>query len=93
MTVNLDPLRDHIQLIRWCKTRRAELRELEDNARAEIEATLGDDEEGTLDGEVAVKWTRFKKRQFDQAALKSGEPQIAEEYTKLVEARRFEVIE
>lgn len=91
--VNLNALRAHVELLIWAKQRKAEIKDIEANSRSEIEAAMGDAEIGTLDGEEAIHWTTYKKRQFKQAALRAEHPELAEEYTELVEQRKFEVLD
>lgn len=90
--VDLEKVRDQVELLRWVAAREKELKEVKARARGIVEDALGGAEVGTLDGETAVTWSKFKKRQFDKAALESEHPDIVAEYTKLVESSRFEVL-
>jgi predicted phage-related endonuclease len=90
---NLDPIRGQIEILRFVKARKAELKELEDRARAAVEAAMGDDDEGTLDGTVAITWKTFKRRQLDQAALAKAHPNLVEEFKVPKSVRRFEVLD
>ena len=56
-----------------------------------VEAALGDNDAGTVDGELAVTWRRQKRKALNQKALKEHEPEIAESYYETTEVRRFEV--
>ena len=89
--MNLDKLRAQIEILRMVKKKKADLKLLEDNAKAAIQHELGEHEIGELDGRIAVTWKHFKKRKFQQAKLKEDHPEIAEAYTELAEERRFEV--
>lgn len=93
MTKNLDHLRPQIDVLRFCKNRKAELKALEDTARAAVEAALGDDEEGTLDGEPAIRWPTFKQHVLDQKALKDDHPEIIEDFMTTIVKRRFSVLD
>jgi predicted phage-related endonuclease len=92
-TVNLNEQRVQILLLRWCKTRKAEIADVERQARAAIEEALGDNESGTVDGELAVTWKTHKRRALDQKALKESHPELVEEFTAINDVRRFEVID
>jgi len=89
---DLDSVRAQVAVLVHCKTKRAELKELEDRARAAVEDAMGEDENGSLDGEPVIRWSHSKRRQLDQKALRDKEPEIAEEYTTTVNVRRFEVL-
>lgn len=91
-SVNLDALRVQIEILRSIKARKAELKELEDNHRGAVEDAMGDADTGTLDGEVAIRWGRYKKRTLDQKALADEHPRLVEEFKKTSEVRRFEVV-
>ncbi len=91
--VDLDSVRDHVQILKWAKARIAEVKELEKNARDAIEEALGDNEIGQLDGETVITWTTHKKRQFQQAKMKEDHPDLVEAYTELVEARQFKLVD
>jgi predicted phage-related endonuclease len=93
MATNLDPIRGQIEILRFVKARKAELKELEDRARAAIEAAMGDAEEGTLDGKVAITWKTAKRRSLDQKALARDHPDLVEEYKTVSPYRRFEVVD
>jgi len=90
--VQLDELKAQYAILEYCRGKRAELDEMAENARAAIEAALGDNEEGTIDGRVAVRWKRFTRRSLDIKALKDAEPDTYESYTKISETRRFELV-
>jgi predicted phage-related endonuclease len=92
-SVNLDSLRAQVEILRHCKQRKGELKELEDNARGAIEEAMGEADTGTLDGSVAVVWKRHKRRSVDQKALGKAHPEIVEEFRKTTEVRQFEVVE
>ena len=92
-TVNLDEQRSAVTLLRWCKERKKEIADVEAKARAEVEAALGDNEAGTLDGNLAVTWRSQKRRTLNQKALKEAHPILVEEFTAPTEVRRFEVID
>jgi len=89
---DLESVRAQVAILVHCKLKKAELKDLEERARAAVEDALGEDENGALDGEPVIRWGHSKRRQLDQKALRDKEPEIAEEYTSLVETRRFEVL-
>jgi len=91
MAVDLDQLRWAVETLRWTKTRKQELKELEEKARDAIEEALGHDTEGILDGDVAVTWRYHKRTALDQQALKTTFPDIYEVCRRTTEVRRFEV--
>ncbi len=93
VTKRLDNVRASVEILRFAKARKKELKELEDQARAAIEAEMGNDDEGTLDGEVAITWKTFKRRQLDQAALAKAHPNLVEEFKVPKSVRRFEVVD
>jgi len=90
---DLDSLRWAVEALQWTKQRKAEIKEVEDQARLAIETALGDDAEGTLDGHVAIKWKYHKRRALDQKTLKQTFPDIYEVCMSTSEIRRFEVVE
>lgn len=91
--MNLDEMRAQVEILRWCKQKRAEIKELEDTARSVVQDALGDDDTGTVDGEVAVTWKTSKRRALDQKALAAAHPDLVEEFKTATEVRRFEVVD
>lgn len=92
-SVNLESLRAQIEILRMCKRRKSDLKELEDNARGAVEEAMGEADTGTLDGEVAITWKRHKRRSLDQKALAAAHPETVEEFRTTTEVRKFEVME
>lgn len=90
---NLNELRGQVEILKYCKAKRAELKELEDNAKAAIQDALGDDDAGTVDGELAVTWKSSKRTTLDQQYLKKTFPQVVAECQVTTEVRRFEVVD
>ena len=86
---DLNPVRGQVALLQWAKTQQAKLKEVEDHAKAAIQDVMRDADAGVLDGETVVTWESYKKRQFDQKALREDKPDIAEEYTKMIDVRTF----
>jgi predicted phage-related endonuclease len=73
---------------------KAEIRRLEETAeqaRRHIEAALGDNEEGVLDGEIVVRWTHVNSTRVDLAKLRENHPDIAEAFTVSTSSRRFTI--
>ena len=92
-SVNLDPLRGEVEILRLVKQRKLELKKLEEAARAAIEEKMGEHTTGLLDGDVAIIWRRYKERRLDQEALKEADPSTHELYVRVQERRRFEVVD
>lgn len=90
--VDLSDVRGQVEILRWAKAQQAKLKEIEANARDAIEAKMGNADVGLLDGEEAITWATFKKRQLDQKALRDEHPELAESFTQLVEQRQFKVV-
>lgn len=92
-TVDLTALKAHLDILRYCRNKEAEIKELAASSRAAIEEALGDNEIGTLDGRTAVRWKFIKTNRLNQKKLKEDRPEIVAEYTEASESRRFEVVE
>jgi hypothetical protein len=90
--VDLNAVRGHVEVLKWCGDRLSEIRELQKNARDAIEEVLADNEIGELDGKTVITWASHKKRQLNQAAMKEAHPDIVEEFTDSVEQRTFRVV-
>lgn len=90
---DLESLRWAVELLRFAKERKAELKTLEDQARDAIEQALGDNEIGVLDGHVAVTWKTHTQNRLDQQTLKKTFPDIYEVCRKTSDVRRFEVLD
>jgi predicted phage-related endonuclease len=84
-------MRAQVEILRWCKNKRAEIKELEDQAKAAVQSALDDDMVGTVDGGVAVTWKSQKRTALDQQLLKRLYPEAAAECMSTTEVRRFEV--
>ena len=91
--MDLENVRWAVEAMQYVKERKAELKELEERARPAIEAALGDDTEGTLDGHTVVTWKFYKRNALDQKLLKSAYPEIYETCRNMTEVRRFELPE
>lgn len=57
---------------------------------AEIKEAMGDAEEMTVDG-IKVKYTRYTTSRFDTTSFRKANPELAAQYTKSVESKRFSV--
>lgn len=90
--IPLDELKAQMAILEYCRGKQAELAEMAANARAAIEAALGDNEEGSVDGRVAVRWRHVTRRTLDVKALKATEPDTYESYCRVSESRRFELV-
>jgi hypothetical protein len=91
MTTNLDHLRAEIELLRWAEARKAEINDIEKKARATVEEALGEDESGTLDGDLAVTWKHGKQNRLNQKLLAQLYPKVLEECKTVVPTRTFKV--
>lgn len=89
--MNLEAVRAHVEILKFVKTRQAELKEMEERSRAAIEEVLGGNEVGELDGETVVTWKHIKANRLNHRALKSDHPYLVELYTQLGDSRRFVV--
>jgi len=90
--IDLEPVRGHVEVLRWVKQQKAILKATEENARAAIEAFMKDAQVGLLDGEPAIQWPSFKENRFDSAAFRADNPELWERYKAMHEKRRFEVL-
>lgn len=91
--MDLENVRWAVEAMQYVKERKAELKELEERARPVLEAALGDDTEGTLNGHIVVTWKFYKRNALDQKLLKAAYPEIYETCRSLTEVRRFELPE
>ena len=89
--ISIDAMKAQLAIIQHCKAKRAELDELEANAKAAIQAALGEHETGLIDGQPAVTWKYVRRNAIDQKALKQRYPEIAAEVMAVSESRRFEL--
>jgi predicted phage-related endonuclease len=63
-----------------------EIAAIENDIKAEM--TARNTEEMTVDV-YKVRWTRVKSSRFDTTAFKKAMPEIAQQFTKTIESRRF----
>lgn len=63
-----------------------EIAAIEDDIKAEM--TAQNTEEMTIDV-YKVRWMRVKSSRFDTTAFKKAMPEIAQQFTKTIESRRF----
>ena len=92
-STDLDSIRWAVEALQWVKLRKAELAQVEKDARDAVEEALGDNTEGSLDGHTVVIWKFHKRNALDQAFLKKAYPEIHELCKKVTEVRRFEVVD
>lgn len=90
--VDLESVRGEVEILRWVKEQQAKLKDAEKNARAAIEAAMGNAEVGLLDGEPAISWPTFKENRFDSSGFRADNPEMWEQYKAAQERRRFEVL-
>lgn len=93
MAKDLSKVRGHVEVLQYAKREIAKLKELESMARDAIEAELGNDDIGQLDGATVITWVAHKKRQFQQKKLAEAHPELAAEFTELVEQRTFKLVD
>ena len=65
-----------------------ELEAVKDTIKAEL-TRQGVDE--LTAGEYKVRWTAVKSSRFDAVAFRKANPELAEQFTKSVESKRFSV--
>lgn len=93
MSVDIKHLAEHVNRLRWVKEQEASLKEVKEEASAAIKEALGTDTEGTIDGEIVVKYTEVKSNRLDQKLLGKLYPAVLAECKSLSVSRRFEVVE
>lgn len=81
-------IRDWRELRRMQEELVAEMSALEDVIKAEL-ATQGTDD--LTVGEYRIRWTTYTSNRIDTTRLKKLMPEVAEQFTKTTEARRFTV--
>lgn len=89
--VDLSTVRAETEILLWCAQRKAEIKELEDKAKAAVQDALGDADTGTLDGEIVVTWESHKRTAFDQKLFREAHPDLFEGFKTSSSVRRFEV--
>lgn len=72
--VPIDPLHDHLQAYLNASRRIEEWKEVQAEARAAIEAALGEAEVGTVAGRKAVTWSRAERTSLDTKRLQADLP-------------------
>lgn len=85
MTNKIRQIRELQQLIEEAET---EMEALKDAIKAEM--TARNVEEMTVDV-FKVRWTTVKSSRFDTTAFKKAMPELAKQFTKPTESRRFTV--
>jgi predicted phage-related endonuclease len=88
--IEIDNMQANLAILRHCRMKKAEIAELEQNARAAIEAALGDCEAGIIGGRIAVTWKRSTRSAINQKLLRDRFPDVAEQVTTVTEVRRFD---
>jgi putative phage-type endonuclease len=63
-----------------------------EKAKNELMALLGDAEVGLVDGRPLVQWPLVTSRRLDVEALRAAHPDIAEQFTRPSECRRFTAV-
>ena len=76
----LDHLMREVGLLRWVKEQRDRLKEIEADPKAAVEAALGDDEVGTINGAEAITWKFSKPNKFREAKFKADHPKLHAQY-------------
>ncbi|GLE59570.1 hypothetical protein NJBCHELONAE_48830 [Mycobacteroides chelonae] len=93
MSVDIKHLAEQVNRLRWVKEQEASLKEVKEEASAAIKEALGNDTEGTIDGEIVVKYTEVKSNRLDQKLLGKLYPAVLAECKGVSVSRRFEVVE
>jgi predicted phage-related endonuclease len=91
--IDLESVRGHIAILRLCKRKIAEFKEIQERSRVIVEEAMGTADAGLLDGEMAVSWPTFKENRFDSKAFREQHPELWESYKVASEKRRFEVVD
>lgn len=92
-TVNLDGLRDQLNAYSLAAAEIEKWKNVQAQARAAIEAALGDAEVGTVDGAKAVTWTHSERTSLDTKRLQSELPaDILAPYLRTTVVRTFKPI-
>ena len=89
---NLETLRGQVQILQMCKEKKAQLKELEEQALDAVKTLMGEAENGLLDGEPVVRWDHQKRVSLDQKALKDAHPELVAEFMVATEVRRFQIL-
>ena len=92
MSISLDHIKGHVDILRYAKVKQAEITEMVERSRAAVEEALGENEIGTVAGEPAVRWIHTKANRLNQKALKEEHPEIVAQYTEANAQRRFELL-
>ena len=90
-TADLSHLRAQVEILRAIKSKKAELKELEEHARSAVESALGDADIGIIDGEPVVTWKFHKRTALDQRVLKASFKDVYDVCLRTSEVRRFEI--
>lgn len=56
-----------------------------------LKLALGECETGMVDGRPCVRWSSYVQNRVDVTALREARPEIAQEFTKEVQTRRFSI--
>lgn len=73
------------------KAKIAELEQMAEQARRHVEAALGDNEEGVVDGQIVVRWTHVTSNRLDTKKLKENHPDLVEQFSRPQVTRRFTI--
>ena len=83
-----DAIRNYKELQRLAEELEQEMETVKDTIKAEL-SRQGVDE--LTAGEYKVRWTAVKSSRFDAAAFRKEMPDLAEQFTRSVETKRFSV--
>lgn len=89
--MDLSKIRANVEILKFCKVKMAEIKEMQALSRALVVEALGDNEVGELDGQLVVTYRHTQTRRLDQALLKEKYPDIYDECCTINESRRFEI--
>lgn len=86
------PAQAALEKLRHARDQIAYYREIEESARAIIEAEMGDGHDSaTVDGVEVLTWAYVKSSRLDQKALKEQAPDLFAVFCKPGQTRRFVV--
>jgi predicted phage-related endonuclease len=90
----IDELATYIDLMRAAQRDKAKAEEVIARCRDLIEEALGDNDEGTIGGEVAVTWRTVTARRLDQQKVKTVMPaDLLNQCWTETTSRRFQLVD
>lgn len=91
--VNLDGFRDLVNAASLAAAEIEKWKGIQEQARAAIQAALGDAEVGTVDGVKAVTWTTSERTSVDTKRLQADlPPEVLAPYQRTTVVRTFRLV-